>query len=110
MASMDSQDAANTAMGSRTRLCDQDTDVPSKKIRDEISAANIWKPLETDRQEIRLVTVEDQPVCSLQVVCLVDDPQYEALSYAWGDPKITRPVVLQGMQWLVFWANAFCIF
>ena len=90
--------------------------------------------METDRQEIRLVTVEpsieigDQPVCSLQVACLDDDPQYEALSYAWGDPKITKPVVLQEMQWhvtasleaafrrwchpsqaLVFWADAICI-
>ena len=82
MASTDSQDAANAAMGSRTRLCDQDADVSSKKIRDEISATNIWKPLETDRQEIRLVTIEDQPVYLLQVVCLDDDPQYEALPYA----------------------------
>lgn len=106
-----------------------------KKFRDETSAANIWKPLgKKNRQEIRLVTVElsteieDQPVCSLLVVCLDDDRQYKALSYAWGDPKITKPVVLQVMQWhvtasleaafrrwchpsqeLVFWTDTICI-
>jgi hypothetical protein len=36
--------------------------------------------------------------CSLRTVRLEDDPQYEALSYAWGDPAICRPIIVDGRE------------
>ena len=64
----------------------------------------------------------------LNVVSLDDEPQFEALSYVWGDPNITRDIRLNGrgfpittnlyaaLQSLrrtdktrVFWADAICV-
>ncbi|KAF2662059.1 hypothetical protein K491DRAFT_339820 [Lophiostoma macrostomum CBS 122681] len=36
--------------------------------------------------------------CSLEVVSLKDKVQYEALSYAWGDPRITKPMFLHDVR------------
>lgn len=30
--------------------------------------------------------------CTLRVVSLDDNPEYETLSYVWGDPKKTKPI------------------
>jgi hypothetical protein len=66
----------------------------------------IWTPLDRATRQIRLAhfapspRLEEQPSCTLHIVSLNDDPHYEALSYAWGDPNITLPIqsrsVLQG--------------
>ncbi|CZR56700.1 uncharacterized protein PAC_06589 [Phialocephala subalpina] len=50
---------------------------------------------------IRLVALEsgaeDDPIrCSLAYTSLDDEPEYEALSYVWGDPAITTPIFLDG--------------
>ena len=56
------------------------------------------------KREIRLAVLdpsehfEDQPVCNLRIFSLDDAPDYEALSYAWDDPKVARPIQLQGIQ------------
>lgn len=49
-----------------------------------------YEPLPSSRRHIRLLTLYpgagDDPICiSLHTVCLDDNPQYEALSYVWGD-------------------------
>lgn len=109
-----------------------------KQIPDEVAISRIWAPLVYDRlggkQEIRLLRLApsillDAPVvCSLVTVALEDRPQYEALSYVWGDPSVTRPICLEGFQWSVtvnlefalrhirgkfkvnlVWADALCI-
>ncbi|KAL8662136.1 MAG: hypothetical protein Q9202_004959 [Teloschistes flavicans] len=61
---------------------------------------SIYKPLPPAGQWIRVLTlyppaqIDDVPalVCSLQVVPL-DEACYEAISYAWGDPKETRQIL-----------------
>ncbi|KAH7370058.1 heterokaryon incompatibility protein-domain-containing protein [Rhexocercosporidium sp. MPI-PUGE-AT-0058] len=59
-----------------------------------------YQPL-TGSSAIRLVILEpglgQDPVrCRLIHVSLDDNPQYEALSYAWGDPSATKPICLEG--------------
>ncbi|KAF8857508.1 hypothetical protein BDZ45DRAFT_744321 [Acephala macrosclerotiorum] len=55
----------------------------------------------TGDSSIRLVALEpgadDEPVrCSVVYASLDDEPNYEALSYVWGDPTITTPIFLDG--------------
>lgn len=74
-------------------------------------ADNIYSELRHDRQEIRLIFLEagepeDDISASLMVTSLrwapeYWTPQYEALSYVWGDPLITRPIKLNGQPWQV---------
>lgn len=59
----------------------------------------IYQPLE--HHEIRLVVLHpakwNSPIkCHLIIKCLDEDPDYQALSYVWGDPKALRPISLQG--------------
>ncbi|KAF7532863.1 hypothetical protein G7054_g7564 [Neopestalotiopsis clavispora] len=58
---------------------------------------SIYTRLEPSRSEIRLLTLypgeSDEAIqCSLHTVSLEDDPQYEALSYVWGDCTNTLPI------------------
>lgn len=58
-----------------------------------------YRHLDTDRQEIRLVTLEPGEgsadiQCRLSVVSLFDEIAYEALSYVWGDDTITTMIYL----------------
>jgi hypothetical protein len=63
--------------------------------------SGIWTPLDRGRREIRLVYLapsakhDEQPSCSLHIVSLDENPHYEALSYTWGDPKVTEPIQLR---------------
>ena len=59
----------------------------------------IYAPLETSRQHIRLVklqpgVLQDDIFCNLRTVNLSEQPRFEALSYVWGDPEITLPIVV----------------
>ena len=61
----------------------------------------IWTPLDRGRRQIRLAhlapseKLDEQPSCSLHVASLNENPRYEALSYVWGDPKVTRLIKLR---------------
>jgi hypothetical protein len=64
-----------------------------------------YRPLDSKRNEIRLLKIHEADgntttpnliQCSLEHVSLVLPPPYTALSYCWGDPKITREIVLDG--------------
>ncbi|KXX75721.1 Heterokaryon incompatibility protein 6, OR allele [Madurella mycetomatis] len=63
-------------------------------------AAGMLNRLNTSRNEIRVLYLypsidPDAPIqCSRQVVSLDDDPEYEALSYAWGNPSVVHPILL----------------
>jgi Heterokaryon incompatibility protein (HET) len=71
---------------------------------------------------------KDQIQCSLRIVSLKTRPQYETLSYCWGDPKVTAGILCDGalvqvttnlhtaLQWLrkedatrTLWVDALCI-
>ncbi|SMR45595.1 unnamed protein product [Zymoseptoria tritici ST99CH_1E4] len=61
------------------------------------------EPLEAEKHELRLLTLLPgafhEPIrCTLAKICLKDTerPLYEALSYVWGDPKITKYVMVHG--------------
>ncbi|PVH75349.1 HET-domain-containing protein, partial [Cadophora sp. DSE1049] len=89
--------------------------------------------LRPEKNEIRLMTIlpgqanEDIRI-KLNVVSLDDKPYFEALSYVWGDPKVTEDIKLNGwifpittnlraaLQALrrthearVFWVDAICV-
>jgi hypothetical protein len=62
----------------------------------------------SDLSEIRLVKLypgefDDQVRCELEHISLAGDVarDYIALSYTWGDPKITAPILLNGVQYPV---------
>jgi hypothetical protein len=71
----------------------------------------IYSELRPERQEIRLMFLEagqpkDEIIASLMVTSLRWAPEYwtpefEALSYVWGDPLITRPIKLNGQPYQV---------
>ncbi|KAJ4253750.1 hypothetical protein NW762_010144 [Fusarium torreyae] len=69
--------------------------------------SKIYKSLDNSRQEIRLLTLhqplDDDPTvsCTLSHVALgpaTDSvvPAYEALSYVWGEPDFSAPILLNG--------------
>lgn len=45
---------------------------------------------------IKITSTKPELVCKLEVVSLEDKPTYSALSYVWGDPAITRTVLVNG--------------
>ncbi|KAL5325717.1 hypothetical protein ACEPPN_006847 [Leptodophora sp. 'Broadleaf-Isolate-01'] len=67
-----------------------------------------YRPLpkqDANRREIRLITVHEgdgtEIRCSLDTVPLDEAPSYEALSYVWGDPKITQQIIIDGKPFQV---------
>ena len=67
---------------------------------------SIWKPLSQDGRYIglaRLACSRDsylRPCLTLETVRFEEDPEYEAMSYTWGDPKRTRAVTVEDGSWL----------
>lgn len=65
----------------------------------------IFHRLDSKLREIRLVLLEPAPsfndviVCSLQTSRLAGCPDFEALSWTWGDPNLTCSIRLQGRDW-----------
>ena len=76
-------------LASGIRLQNPSTPLP-KNSRPLPRPEDIWKLLEKTKQEIRLAILQpskdlsDQTICSLKVVSLDEDQQYEAFSYTWG--------------------------
>jgi len=69
----------------------------------DMTSRSLYTPLNESRSEIRLleiaqggdnnnVTVE----CKLTVLSLKDNPKFTALSYCWGDAKVTENILLDG--------------
>lgn len=64
-------------------------------------SAQMYKHLRLDTKEIRLVTIlAGGFIGDIKLIIattnLEDQPVYEALSYIWGDPNITKPISLDG--------------
>lgn len=58
-------------------------------------------PLHESSEEIRLieiVSVSPEIVCKLSVASLGDEPTFRALSYVWGDARVTRTITVNGRQ------------
>lgn len=58
----------------------------------------VYEKLSPDRREIRLCTLQPatkcQPLsCALSVVSLESRPEYETLSYVWGDPNLSNEII-----------------
>ena len=72
-----------------------------QRIDGTLATQTIYRPLQTDNM-IRLVVLEpasdfDATIhCSLMAVSLDDELLYEAMSYVWGDPSCTCPILLDG--------------
>ncbi|KAI0391148.1 HET-domain-containing protein [Xylariaceae sp. FL0594] len=58
-------------------------------------------PLATGRREIRLLELlsyKEQITCRLYKATISDDLKFTALSYTWGDPHDTTPIVVNGVE------------
>ncbi|KAE9373140.1 HET-domain-containing protein [Stipitochalara longipes BDJ] len=68
------------------------------------AASQLYSPLKSDEQEIRLITIEgadDSSAdihCQIETVNLSSSPLYDALSYVWGDAKIRVSITLNGLS------------
>ena len=73
-------------------------------------AYSFYHSLDQARREIRLLTLHpptdpQSPIkCTIRHVSLEDEPnevRYAALSYAWGDPNITTPIIINEISFPV---------
>lgn len=82
-----------------------------KRKRDQVVPSDdmrtIYDPLDTDFNEIRLLTLLSQDTkvihCTLEHVSLINPPEYVALSYCWGDPAATKEISINGAAVQVTW-------
>jgi hypothetical protein len=92
-----------------------------------------YAPLDESRHEIRVLDLQpgnfdDDIKCRLRHVRLANTLEFSALSYTWGDPKVQRPIIVDGdtiqvrinlfhaLQYMrdisnvrTFWIDALCI-
>ncbi|KAK0646928.1 heterokaryon incompatibility protein-domain-containing protein [Cercophora newfieldiana] len=92
-----------------------------------------YRPLDQQTREIRILTLQpgqrgDPIVCTLDKVSLGDNPDFESLSYCWGDRTDTRDIIVDDHVYAVtknleaalqrlryetvkrrIWADAVCI-
>jgi Heterokaryon incompatibility protein (HET) len=65
---------------------------------------SIYSPLTYSNREIRIVTIspsveKSAPIeCTTSEISLDKTPGYYALSYCWGDPSITAPMHIDGVE------------
>jgi hypothetical protein len=63
------------------------------------SMQTIYQPLDERRSEIRLLEIvssggSGRLKCRLSVSSLEDNPEFAALSYVWGDPRVAEDIIL----------------
>ena len=69
--------------------------------------SNIYKPLDSEKSQIRLVTIhpkdqESQQIkCDLEICSLDEKLPYEALSYVWGDMDFDTKIIFNGQDFSV---------
>jgi hypothetical protein len=63
---------------------------------------DLWRPLDSTKSEIRVIEISpaefrrDVIVCYLRTVSLLNKPEYEALSYVWGDTRGKKHILVDG--------------
>jgi hypothetical protein len=79
-----------------------------ENIKEKIMSQSkaLYEELDPAASQIRLVTIKpgewaDDIKCTLQTTSLNGHGPYEALSYVWGDPKITKGITLNGRPFQV---------
>ncbi|OTA93654.1 hypothetical protein M434DRAFT_395471 [Hypoxylon sp. CO27-5] len=66
--------------------------------------ASIYTPLDRTPSQVRFIeilpcdTEEDDVSCVLKVAELGPDTRYAALSYVWGDPEVTKDIIVNGIM------------
>ena len=76
-------------------------------VRYSMALHQMWHPLDPEKHEIRLLTIEsairddDTISCTLSTISLDSDYAYEALSYTWGDQTSQVEILLHGKPWSV---------
>jgi hypothetical protein len=79
-------------------------ETPITHSESDIDLTNLYKtvPVNPASNQTRLIEIIGGPDTALQCrfhcVSLSDDPQYIALSYAWGPPPATRSIWIDGHQ------------
>ncbi|KAF5714790.1 heterokaryon incompatibility 6 OR allele [Fusarium mundagurra] len=72
--------------------------------------ATIYKPLDNNRQEIRLLTLLPPRDGDANIYCTLshavlntssENPKYEALSYVWGEPDFSEPIILNNHTFFI---------
>lgn len=63
--------------------------------------STLHNELDLRQRQIRILRLlpgnrRDPILCTLEIACLGENPDYEALSYAWGDPNICLPILVNG--------------
>jgi hypothetical protein len=64
----------------------------------------LYDPIELEKHEIRLLTIQpsanfDEEIsCTLSKAFMRDGLRFTALSYVWGDPKVTEPITVNGKR------------
>jgi len=77
--------------------------VPKDLGRSSYSTSQ-YEPIKAEEQEIRLLrysghTLDTKRICcTLEHAKLTDKPVFVALSYAWGDPRNTKPIIVNGIE------------
>ncbi|KAG4285140.1 hypothetical protein FPRO06_06400 [Fusarium proliferatum] len=66
------------------------------------SSPPLYQPLDKDKREIRLLeilpnTPDGKVNCKLHTVLLTSDLYYTCIAYAWGDPKVTEEIIVDGV-------------
>ena len=62
----------------------------------------MYTALSAEKREIRLLRVlpaqdeSSQVACEYSSISLLENPIYNALSYVWGDPTVTTPILVNG--------------
>ena len=57
---------------------------------------SLYTTLDTCRDEVRLleITSVEPVVCKLSIVSLLDEPEFSALSYTWGDASNNQHIIV----------------
>ncbi|KAF8862535.1 HET-domain-containing protein, partial [Acephala macrosclerotiorum] len=80
-----------------------------EKHSESPAADRVYRPLDEIQTQIRVLHIlpaldsKARIHATLHIISLSDQepPFFNALSYCWGDPKVTRPIVLDGQEWCV---------
>src|ERR1700712_2257370 len=65
-------------------------------------ASPLYTPLDPLKSEVRLLEISSDTIsivsCHLSICSLLERPKYRALSYVWGDPKVTETILVNGQN------------
>jgi len=69
----------------------------------EIMAASLYQALDVETYQIRVLTIRSESSksileCSMSTETLINPIEFTALSYCWGDPKITTAILVNDIE------------